>query len=468
MNPLLAAMSGRHSSHHVVVMLQPTRIPEGLERAHRAAKERQEKVDYVRLREMLEAGRITNALRDEVMDKSADEWWLRAEAAGAPLNSIARVHSELFRGGLKRFGVRKWAQLVDDELPVAVSTGDAYAKVLLALSLASSEMPARGEIGAFRAPMHNAHKFLLAKHLGIPIPDTRGSRVFMSEGWFNLHSFNKRLDRELEFVSDRTFRFFEDRSFAMVSIIRRRIRREIRGWLEDAAGEPGPLRPLVLAELAARRTLKTREELFDYFAPRWEPPQKRVEKYVERWMQDPTFPGGTAGPWDVDDLEQYLVRTDSFFRDDHPRQAELMSLFWRPRLERRRTSREEKREEAERQTFAGTWDGGKLGRVLIREVEEGVFEGEYAYRSGKFRGEVKKQRFVGWWTELPSRKPDRAAGGLELKRSNDGWTLEGESFFGSTGERRARIKMRRLSVDVPVRDLVDSTTERGEKEGTER
>lgn len=85
----------------------------------------------------------------------------------------------------------------------------------------------------------------------------------------------------------------------------------------------------------------------------------------------------------------------------------------------------------------GYW-AGDWGKLVLRE-QDGKLLGSYSHDSGTIVGALVGDTLVGWWCEVPSRKPDADAGDVEMKfiKKPDGSrAIDGRWRYGSKGDWR--------------------------------
>jgi hypothetical protein len=82
----------------------------------------------------------------------------------------------------------------------------------------------------------------------------------------------------------------------------------------------------------------------------------------------------------------------------------------------------------------GYWVGN-FGRLALREVG-GELWGVYDHDDGTIRGRLIGDALVGWWCEVPSRRPDVDAGEIELRFVSDAGgdrRIDGKWRYGAAG-----------------------------------
>ena len=86
------------------------------------------------------------------------------------------------------------------------------------------------------------------------------------------------------------------------------------------------------------------------------------------------------------------------------------------------------------QSVSGYWSGD-WGKLVLRETE-GKIIGAYSHDQGTITGTMNGDTLVAWWCEVPSRKPSKDAGDVEMKflTDSDGKRrIDGKWRYGSEG-----------------------------------
>jgi hypothetical protein len=80
---------------------------------------------------------------------------------------------------------------------------------------------------------------------------------------------------------------------------------------------------------------------------------------------------------------------------------------------------------------------GQWGQLVLRE-KDGRMLAVYSHDQGTISGTLQGDTLVGWWCEVPSRKPDQDAGDVELKFiTKDGApAIDGRWRYGATADWR--------------------------------
>jgi eukaryotic-like serine/threonine-protein kinase len=81
--------------------------------------------------------------------------------------------------------------------------------------------------------------------------------------------------------------------------------------------------------------------------------------------------------------------------------------------------------------------GGHFGRMQVRVNRDGTVWGAYSHDTGFVQAELRGDRLVGWWCELPSRQPPGDAGEFEMQvsRNDRGQIfLDGRYRYGRVGQ----------------------------------
>jgi hypothetical protein len=99
------------------------------------------------------------------------------------------------------------------------------------------------------------------------------------------------------------------------------------------------------------------------------------------------------------------------------------------------TARSAAREVTQYEAVVGHWDGDH-GAVEFRPTPDGVIAC-CIKEEGTFAGTWDVDGVLrGWWTETPSRRPDKDAGGADFRlvEDADGLLLDGRWRYGTTGD----------------------------------